>query len=163
MIKKVLEKRKIFYHMMNLLPLISPVLFLLLCLLGMARVNAQVVATGHVTAEVVESVSASAKVNTGFDLRSESFEETGTLLTSDLNLGTITVNSGKNVACNVVMHPASLTDSMGNNLEVETSYSSPLRKKAGSQVLQLTAKARTRTGQSTSLYQGSYTMVFAYN
>jgi hypothetical protein len=148
---------------MNLLHYTCPFLFLLLSLMA-AKVNGQVVATGRVTAEVVESVGASAKVITGFDLKNSSIEEYGTLVTADLNLGTITIHSGKDISCNVVMQPAFLVNAMGNGIEIETAFSS-LRKKedVGTQTLQLRAKARTRSGQTPGVYRGTYEMVFAYN
>jgi len=128
----------------------------------MTGVRAQVVATGHVFAEVVESVSASAKVTTGFDLNNSG--QSGIFSATNLNLGTITIHTGKDVACNVSMQADSLTDARGNDLEVETAFSASQKKEAaGNKTLQLKAKARTRSGQASGVYKGTYTMVFAYN
>lgn len=129
-----------------------------------ARVNGQVAARGRVTAEVVESVGASAKVVTGFDLITSSNEEYGTLASSDLNLGTITIHHGKDISCNVVMLPASLVNEAGDGIEIETDFLTRKKNKAsGTQTLHLKAKAWTRSGQDSGIYKGTYEMVFAYN
>jgi len=137
------------------------------------NVCGQTVAIGHVSAEVVESVSASSMAITGFDLKSASnlgataqLNQT-TLNYENLNLGTIKINSGKDVACNVVMKPAELSDSNGNGFTIEpTAFSARLadtQRADGDQTLQLKGTARMVQGQASGLYRGSYTMVFAYN
>lgn len=136
-------------------------------------VCAQTVAIGHVSAEVVESVSASSLAITGFDIKNESnlaataqLDQTGWNY-ENVNLGAIKINSGKDIACNVVMKPAELSDSNGNGFTIEpTAMSANLsdtQRADGNQTLQINGKARMAKGQASGLYQGSYTMVFAYN
>lgn len=138
-------------------------LFLLL-VLSSAKGNAQVMAMGHATAEVVESVGASAGVVTGFDLKNSTNEEYGTLKVSDLNLGTVTIHCGIDVSCVVIMQPVSLVNELGKGIEIETAFFARRKKEApGTETLNLKAKAWTRSGQDSGIYRGSYEMVFAYN
>ncbi len=140
---------------------------------AMVNVFAQTVAIGYVSAEIVESVSASSLAITGFDLKNESNlsavtrpEQAGWNY-ENVNLGEIKINSGMGVACNIVMKPATLSDTNGNGFTIEPSATSSgqsdARRTDGNQTLRLTGRARMMQGQASGLYQGSYTMVFAYN
>ena len=138
---------------------------------AMVNVCAQTVAIGHASAEVVESVSASSLAITGFDLKN------GSNLTAqsdpsgwnyeNVSLGEIKINSGIGIACNVVMKSATLSDTNGNGFTIEPSAINSAQADAqrtdGNQTLQLTGRVRMMQGQASGLYQGSYTMVFAYN
>jgi hypothetical protein len=140
---------------------------------AMVNVSAQTVAVGHVSAEVVESVSASSLAITGFEMKN------GTNFTAsaqsepagwnyeNVSLGEIKINSGIGIACNVVMKPATLSDTNGNDFTIEpfaiSSGQADAQRTDGNQTLQLTGRARMMQGQASGLYQGSYTMVFAYN
>jgi hypothetical protein len=149
--------------MMFLMHYAAPFLFFLLLFFA-ERIHGQVAATGHVAAEVVESVGASARVATGFNLGNDRNEELGTVKTSRLKLGTMTIHSGKNIACNVVIGTPRLTDGRGNGIEVETVIFSGKKKEAsGTQILQLNADAQMRTGQPGGIYKGTYEMIFAYD
>jgi len=138
---------------------------------AMVDVCAQTVAIGHVTAEVVESVSASSLAITGFDMKNLSIQTAQSEQTGwnyeNVNLGEIKINSGTGIACNIVMKPATLSDTFGNGFTIEPSAISSAQVDAqrtdGNQTLQLTGRARMIQGQASGLYQGSYTMVFAYN
>ncbi|MDO9579053.1 MAG: hypothetical protein Q7J06_00550, partial [Bacteroidales bacterium] len=94
---------------------------------AMVNVCAQTVAIGYVSAEIVESVSASSLAITGFDLKNESNMAAITQLEpagwnyENVNLGEIKINSGMGVACNVVMKPATLSDTNGNGFTIEPS------------------------------------------
>lgn len=135
--------------------------------------TAQVVAIGHITAEVVESVSASAKMMTTLNLSAVNpGDMTVTMTASRMNtrkidLGEIAVNSGKNVACNVMMKAATLSDNNGNQFTIEPtttlSGQQDVQRADGSQNLRLTGQAMLNQNQANGLYSGSYTMVFAYN
>ena len=124
--------------------------------------KAQSVAIGHATAEVVESVSVSSQAVTSFAVgnTSEAFGD-------NLNLGEIRVNSGSSVACNVVIKPATLSSSNGSSFTMEPTAGSSVQADSqrtdGNRTIQLTASANTVQGQASGLYQGSYTIVFAYN
>ena len=145
---------------MKMFPYIT--LFILLLLVGStAKVEGQVVAIGRVTAEVVESVGASAKVTTGFEVAASANEEYGTLASADLNLGTITIHN--DVSCNVVMLSATIVNEAGKGMEVETDFSARKKDETGTQTLNLKAKAWMRSGHDSGSYKGTYEMVFAYN
>ena len=135
------------------------------------KVCSQTIAIGHVTAEVIESVSAASNAITNFELETIAESDVRQLeqsyLTSEnINLGAITLNSGKNISCNVVVKAASLFDGSGNRFTLEptvnNSYASAA-KADGSQTIQLNGKANRSSSQASGLYQGSYTVVFAYN
>lgn len=138
---------------------------------AMVNVCAQTVAIGHVTAEVVESVSVSSRAITGFDMKGGNnllaLAQTKTGWNyENVDLGEIKINSGTNVTCNVVMKPATLSDTKGNGFTIEpsaTSFLSGAQRADGNQTLHLNGKAHMAQGQASGLYQGSYTMVFAYN
>lgn len=132
----------------------------------------QTVATGHVSAEVVESVSASSTAITSFEIGSITAGDTKameqTYLTSNnIDLGTITVHSGNNITCNVVVLPALLTDAAGNGFTLAPSIQNNTFASAaqpnGSQTMELGGKTSMARNQASGLYQGSYTVVFAYN
>ena len=156
--------------MKTLLILIFAAVFTLL--FAEPKVSSQTIAIGHVTAEVIESVSASSNAITSFELatiaESDARQLEQSYLTSEnVNLGAITLHSGKNISCNVVVKTASLIDSEGNGFTLEplvnnNSYASGA-KADGSQTIQLAGKANRSNSQASGLYQGSYTVVFAYN
>lgn len=131
------------------------------------KVNGQTVAIGHVTAEIVESVSAASAAITDFVL-AKATNSISTNLTSEmLNLGTITINSGKDITCNVVLKPATLFDSKGNGFTIDTAVQNDLfasaTKTNGSQTIQLGGTTNRTGSHASGLYEGSYTIVFAYN
>jgi len=142
-------------------------------LLTFMNIEAQTIAIGHVTAEVVESASAASMAITGFDLNNSGNISSSNVLGNDileydnLNLGEIRINSGKGMACNIVMKPASLSDSKGNGFTIEaaavSSGSSLMQLADGNQTLHLKGRTHLSQQQAGGLYQGSYTMVFAYN
>ena len=138
---------------------------------AMVDICAQTVAIGYVTAEVVESVSASSFAITGFDMKNERIltaqtEQVGWNY-ENVKLGEIKINSGTGIACNIVMKPATLSDTNGNGFTIEPfatiSGQTDAQRTDGNQTLQMTGRARMMQGQASGLYQGSYTMVFAYN
>ena len=125
-------------------------------------VSAQTVAIGHVTAEVVESVSVSSQAVTNFAVSNTSAASYGSL-----KLGEIKVNSGNSIACNVVIKPATMSSTSGSNFTIEPTANSSVQADSqrtdGNQTIQLTASANSLQGHASGLYQGSYTIVFAYN
>lgn len=140
---------------------------LLTWILAGSKVCGQTVAIGHVSAEIVESVSAASAAITSFEL-AKATEITSTNLASEtLNLGAITIFSGKDVTCNVVFKPASLSDSAGNGFMIEPAVQNELFASAtrpnGSQTIQLGGTTNRTSSQASGLYAGSYTVVFAYN
>lgn len=135
--------------------------------LGGTKVNGQVVAIGHVFAEVVESVSAASATISNFELAKATNDISANLTSEKLNLGTITLNSGKDITCNVVLKPAALSDSQGNGFTIEPAVTNNLLAAAaranGSQTIQLGGTTNRTSSQASGLYEGSYTVVFAYN
>lgn len=136
------------------------------------KVCGQTIAIGHVTAEVIESVSAASNAITNFELttiaESDAREMEQSYLTSEnVHLGAVTLNSGKNISCNVVVKSASLFDSAGHGFTLEPSVTNnsdaSAAKADGSQTIQLDGKANRSRSQESGNYEGSYTVVFAYN
>jgi hypothetical protein len=137
------------------------------------RAAAQTVAIGHITAEVVESVSASSNVVMNFNISNVRegsnyiSVNSSTNNTRKLDMGEIAIHSGSSIACNVMMKNATLTDDRGNKfvVEPETAMSGQqdVNRADGSQKLHVTGTAMLAQVQANGLYQGSYTMVFAYN
>ena len=145
---------------------------LTLIMSGSKVCSSQTIAIGHVSAEVVESVSASSKAITSFEIGAVTVSDTlqleQTYLTSEtVDLGAITIHSGRSITCNVVVKPASLTDDSGNRFTLSpTVQNKPFASAArrnGSQTIALGGKTRMARDQASGLYQGSYTVVFAYN
>lgn len=129
--------------------------------------SAQTVAIGHVTAEVVESVSATSMAIAGFDLKigndlaALSLDEQY----DNLNLGAIKIKSGNGIACNVVLKAATLSDTKGNGFIIEPTVNNfqGAAQSTGNETLHLKGNAHLAKGQAAGLYQGTYTMVFAFN
>ena len=141
--------------------------------MSMQEAAAQIVAIGHISAEVVESVSASSKMTLNFNLASVSNGShtmqmsASRMNTERLDMGEVELNSGRSIACNVIMKASTLSDNMGNQFTIEPTTSISGRQDTnradGSQNIHLTAKAMFDQNQANGLYQGSYTMIFAYN
>lgn len=127
----------------------------------------QVVAIGHVSAEVVEAVSASSATISSFELAKITDNNATSLNSEELNLGAITIVSGKDVTCNVVLKSAALTDSAGNGFTIEPAVQNDVFASAaranGSQTIRLGGTTNRSSNQASGLYEGSYTVVFAYN
>lgn len=135
--------------------------------LGGTKVNGQAVAIGHVFAEVVESVSVASATISDFELAKSTQDLSANLVSETLNLGSIILNSGKDITCNVVLQSANLSDAQGNGFTIEPAIQNPLVastvKSNGSHTIQL-GGTTIRTGdQASGLYGGSYTVIFAYN
>lgn len=147
--------------------------FVLLFMFTDNSAYAQTVAIGHVSAEIVESVSASSQAITGFNLKNGNTQnavaqyEESNLNYENVNLGKFKINSGSDIACNFILKSATLSDGNGNGFILEPSATvsgqSVAQRTYGIQTLQLKGKARLMQGQASGLYQGSYTMVIAYN
>lgn len=127
-----------------------------------AGVKAQTVAIGHVSCEIVESVSVASQAITGFELSAKS---TGTSET--VKLGEMKISSGNDIACNVVMRAATVSSSNGGSFTIEPSATgktlTDTQRTIGDQTIQLTGKVNLTQGQSSGLYKGSYSILLAYN
>jgi hypothetical protein len=155
-------------------PIFGPFYFvILLCTFCVVKVCGQTVAIGHISAEVVESVSASAAAVTGFNLKSGKIDsgsvdyKLASSTPESVSLGKITINSGKDVACNLVIQAATLSDDKGNSFTIDPTMKTSGRgrkgRPVGTQTIQIQGKARISSGQPSGLYQGTYSVVFAYN
>jgi len=148
-------------------------IFALLCTTMVGKVDGQVVVIGHVTAEVVESVSTSSMAVTSFNLKTNNINatstinEAGNLLSETISLGSITIKSGTSMACNLVIHSANIKDSNGDKFTINPSLTtlgrSDTRRADGTQTIKINGIALMSSRQASGLYRGSYTMVFAYN
>lgn len=134
--------------------------------------NSQTVAIGHVTAEVIESISAASKTINNLELATmteagEKVLNQSTSGSDELNLGLITLNSGSAITCNVVMKSAEVSDGLGNGFTIEPTVANATFASAassnGSQSIKLSASTNRSSEQAGGLYEGSYTVVFAYN
>jgi|WetSurMetagenome_2_1015567.scaffolds.fasta_scaffold118004_2 hypothetical protein len=125
----------------------------------------QTVAIGHVTAEVVESVSASSHIMTNFSIQSNT--NPSMMNTRKVDIGDIAVASGQNVSCNVIIKPAVMSNESGSKFVIEPNTTLSGRKDTsradGSQSIHVTGTAMIGQDQVNGQYNGSYTMVFAYN
>lgn len=135
--------------------------------------SAQTVAIGHISAEVVESVSASSNVTLNFHIANgTSGVRLNQLSPTQMNtrrveMGEVELNSGNSIACNVMMKSSTLTDNNGNRINFEpvtsVSGSQDSNRADGSQNLHVSGNVMLAQNQANGLYQGSYTMIFAYN
>jgi hypothetical protein len=141
--------------------------------LFISNISGQTVAVGHISAEIVEAVSASSSASTNLELGScnsrfnNSTYENSALILESVKLGSIYISSGLNVACNLTLKSASLVDEKGNGFSIEpvanVSGTPESSRIDGSQTIELAGMARLSADQASGLYHGSYTLVFAYN
>ena len=82
-------------------------------------------------------------------------------------MGAITVFSGKDITCNVVLKAANLSDASGNAFTIEPTVNNDpntaVAQANGAQTIQLNGTTNMNSNQASGQYAGSYTVVFAYN
>jgi hypothetical protein len=89
---------------------------ILICMVSVTNVCGQALVTGHVTAEVIESVHTSSKIVTGFALNNEQcFADSLQQDENDpyyeiLNLGAVTINAGASMIYDIKLKEATLSD-----------------------------------------------------
>ena len=142
-------------------------------ILFLSGVSGQTIATGHISAEVVEAVGTSSSVSTDFELNYSDSQgsniafDNSAMVAENVSLGSIHISSGQNIACNLTVKPSTLIDKKGNDFSLETiaNYSGKQDSQRidGSQTIELAGLARLNSHQASGLYHGSYTLVFAYN
>jgi len=121
--------------------------------------SAQLAVVGHVSAEVVDGASISSNAITELSLNSIDSSQ-------EIDLGKITVKTGSSSSCDVILKPATLTNSTGESLTLEATATntSLLKESPSSNNRTLALSANTnRTIENKGTYQGSYTIVLAYN
>jgi hypothetical protein len=144
-----------------------------ICCSNLSRVNGQALATGHITAEIVNDIKAVSKTVTNFNLINKDakaeLSKSGqmSLNPSNLNLGLLTINSGKGVVCQMVITPAKLSDTKGNSFIIEpnitTNSSTYFSPNQNGETLQISGKAKLQNQQVPGLYQGTYTIIIVFN
>ncbi|MBV5311858.1 MAG: hypothetical protein JZU47_01105 [Prolixibacteraceae bacterium] len=143
--------------------------FTVLCSFCAVKAKSQTIAVGHISAEVVESVSATSFTSTEFVINNTELtaDNNGTISAENIIMGTIRINSGQNVACNVTFKPALLLDRNGNDFILEplarNSEGIDIQRVDGIKNIELIGRATLDSSQAKGVYQGSYTLVFAYN
>lgn len=132
----------------------------------------QVSVTGRAFAEVVESVSVKSQVVTNFeisnspDISSQEYTE-DRINYSDVNLGEIKISSGSNVGCNLIITNATLSNTSGESFNISpapakgTSGEGSLTN--GNQTITLKANPTFNQIQASGSYQGTYSIILAYN
>lgn len=159
-------------NIMNTIYTLILVILLGLILAESKVCSSQTIAIGHVTAEVIESISAASNTITSFEI--ETITDRGTVILNQIyntsetiDLGVINLNSGRAVICSVVIEPAILSDSSGNDFTLSTMVKNSSLVLAsqpnGSQTIQLDGVTNMESSQASGLYRGSYKVVFAYN
>lgn len=138
----------------NLITLIS-------FLLAFTCVSAQVTVTGHVSAEVVEAVSATSGTNNLLSLQQNATPD-------NLDLGSFTLSGGSNAICSVVVNSTQLIGDHGNavNFDANTSLNNNtgVLDERGTQVFNFKGDAGEDILNSHDKnYAGQYNVVFAYN
>ena len=135
-------------------------LILALILIGFVGF-AQVRVTGHVYAEVVEAVSATSSTNNSLQIQQNA-------VSSNLELGEITLNGGASAACNVMISSTELTGMNGSQaafvaLPFANSMPTSLDEN-GQTVIKIQGKAGEEILENPDkVYAGGYNVVFAYN
>ncbi|NVO21692.1 MAG: hypothetical protein HXX13_18475 [Bacteroidetes bacterium] len=144
--------------------------FTLLFILSISVAFAQTIAVGHMSAEVVEAVSTSSSVSNNVELNYSSQlmdTEQNSLIAENINLGTVQINAGANLVCNLSIKPATLVDDKGNDFSFNpiASYNGKMetQRVEGSQSIELSGLASLNSNQASGIYRGSYTVVFAFN
>lgn len=125
-----------------------------------SRVFAQTTVTGHVFAEVVESVSASTCSQATITIQRNQ--------TEGVNLGTIDIKSTESAMCSLILSKASLTDNNQNQCTMETSaiISQNMEENSinGPHSISLQCQPdKNMLAQSASSYTGNIDIVLAYN
>jgi hypothetical protein len=160
-----------FLIMKTILYLIFAVVFN--CSLNLSIVAGQAAATGHISAEVIDEVSAVSKTATAFNLKNKDIKagirQSGvqSLNLENLNLGSITINSAKEIVYDVILQPAKLSNARGKSFIIEPTVNmdspSDLIPEERGRTLQINGKAQLLDKQSPGIYQGTYTIVLAFN
>jgi hypothetical protein len=129
----------------------------------------QATATGYAGVSIVEAATASSSPITSFEISNDrgAGQDFSTGQGNQMNLGEIRLNSTSAVSCNMVLNPATLRDSQGNDLQVTLSATASDKIDGfctkGSETIRLNGTAQISENQASGFYSGSYTLVFAFN
>lgn len=136
--------------------------FLAFSILALSTVTglAQTSVTGHVFAEVVESVSASNYSQSTFTIKRYEIE--------GIEIGHIEIKSAESASCSLILGKAFLTSNTNQHIAMETSaYSSQIMESSainGTRSIGLQCHpADSKLDQNASEYTGDINIVLAYN
>ncbi len=137
------------------------IITLISALLMMTCVSAQVTVTGHVTAEIVEAVSATSGTNNLLSLQQN-------VAPDNLDLGSFTLSGGSYAICSVVVESTELSGDHGNHVGFSAgtrlNNNAGMLNDRGTQVFNFQGKAGEEILSSNDKnYEGQYNVVFAYN
>ena len=137
-------------------------MFVVLAVLTLATAAgyAQTKVTGHVFAEVVESVSASSQSQRSFSIQRNQ--------TEGIDLGQIQIKSAATASCSLILGKVNLTSNTQQHISMETSASSTQSMQGnainGYQSISLQGQPDENIlSQDASQYQGDINIVLAYN
>ena len=116
---------------------------------GNKNTQAQVIAIGHICAEVIESSSLGSSAITDLVIN---------INTNSINMGKFTVNSSSNVITNVLVNNATVTNGQQTfNITPSTNVTI-----SGSKTIDITGTTNL-TSDASGNYQGLYAMTVVYN
>ena len=126
-----------------------------------AGLAAQITVTGHVTAEVVEAVSAISGTKNLLTLQQNTTPE-------NLDLGSFALSGGSSAICSVVVNTTRLTSEDGNRVpfsaDPEMVSNNGIMNDEGTRVFNFNGNVdREILNSGDKKYAGSYNVVFAYN
>lgn len=135
------------------------ILTLISVLLFAISAQAQLTVVGHVVAEVIDGASLSSDAITEFSINSAESSQ-------DLDLGKITIKTGSSSSCDIMLKTATLTNRVGESLTLDAAATNFFQLKenpyGNNRTLALIGNTTT-TKENRGTYQGSYTIVLAYN
>lgn len=138
----------------------SSLLASIILALSVATGYAQTTVTGHVFAEVVESVSASSYSQSSFTIQRNQ--------TKGIDFGQIDIKSAESASCSLILGRANLTSNNNQHIAMETSASSTQSMEGnainGSRSISLQCHpSETGSNLTDSQYNGDINIVLAYN
>ena len=142
--------------MKTLRTLVCVIVMLIISLTGYG----QTMVTGHVFAEVVESVSASSQSQSSFTIQRDN--------AGSIGFGQIEIKSAASASCSLILGKANLTDNNQHQISMETSASGTQSQDGnainGYQSINLQCKpSDDMLDQSALSYSGNVNVVLAYN
>jgi len=137
-------------------------IYVVIAVLGLisCKLSAQTSVVGHIYAEVVESVGASAQSQQSFSVQKNNAD--------GITFGKIEIKSAESSSCSLIMGKASLTGNNNDFLTMETSSTSTQKMEGnainGYQFISLQCKPNEQIlDQSSTQYNGNINVVLAYN
>lgn len=139
---------------------LSSLLALTILALSVANGFAQTTVTGHVFAEVVESVSASSYSQSSFTIQRNQ--------TKGIDFGQIDIKSAESASCSLILGRANLTSNNNQHIVMGTSATGTTSLKGnainGSQSISLQCNpGESGFDQNATSYTGDVNIVLAYN